>query len=329
MKRTFNGVKTLSAYSVGDKLGEGTFGIVTKATEVAEKRQVALKHLLTHNMRDGVSTTTIREIKILKSLHHKNVVPILDMVVSPQKEKSGRQDVFMVFPFMDHDLCGLLGNPRFKISHSLAKLFMKQMLEGLAYIHASHLVHRDIKTANILVDRKGQIMIADFGLARSWTGDGGMPPHQATEYTNMVVTRWYRAPELLLGDKHYDQGVDMWSMGCILGELYLGQPILAAAGKNDDGQLPLIIQHCGPLNEETFLGWMDLPGYEGMRGYRWDLHELGLPILKLAKDWGMEEAGASLMKQMLTLDPKRRISADEALDHPWFWIDPLPATVEE
>lgn len=135
----------------------------------------------------------------------------------------------MVFPYMDHDLCGLLGNTDFKMVPSLAKLLMKQILEGMAYIHAvseegfqhgmnadslqNNYVHRDIKTANILVGRNGSIMIADFGLARSWTNDPEMPPHLANEYTNMVVTRWYRAPELLLGDTRYGPAVDMWSLG--------------------------------------------------------------------------------------------------------------------
>ena len=139
----------------------------------------------------------------------------------------------MVFPYMDHDLCGLLGNKEFRPRMSVMKILMKQIIEGMAYIHAvsggkrflmselaidghasqNNCVHRDIKTANILVDKRGAVMIADFGLARAWTRDGTMPPHLPTEYTNMVVTRWYRAPELLLGDTHYGPAVDMWSLG--------------------------------------------------------------------------------------------------------------------
>ena len=136
--RTFKGTTTLDAYDIGSKLGEGTFGVVTKGVEIATKRPIALKKLLTHNPRDGVSVTTVREIKILKSLIHKNVVPILDMVVQPKSnsDKTGRHEIFMVFPYMDHDLCGLLGNPDFKMTHSLAKLLMRQILEGIAYIHA-------------------------------------------------------------------------------------------------------------------------------------------------------------------------------------------------
>ncbi|ORX36332.1 kinase-like domain-containing protein [Kockovaella imperatae] len=311
----FVGCTNLKAYDLGLKLGEGTFGVVTKGIQIVTKRAVALKQLLTHNPRDGVSTTTIREIKILKSLSHPNVVPILDMVVNPKnKEKSARQDIFMVFPFMDHDLCGLLGNQQFKPTVSIVKLIMKQMLEGLAYIHENNIIHRDIKTANILVDKRGQVMIADFGLARSWTGSGPLPPHTMNEYTNMVVTRWYRAPELLLGDTHYGPAVDMWSMGCILGEMFHREPILAAKGQTDDGQLPLILEHCGPLNDETFPGWQDLPGYPEMQGRRWDF---------------MDECSSHLLRQMLCLDPVQRITADQALDHPWFWVTPLPATVDK
>ncbi|WWD16710.1 hypothetical protein CI109_101141 [Kwoniella shandongensis] len=329
LQKTFEGTATLAAYDLGAKLGEGTFGVVTKGIEIASKRAIALKKLITHNPRDGVSVTTVREIKILKSLSHVNVVPILNMVVERKVpgDRSNRGEVFMVFPYMDHDLCGLLSNKDFKLSHSMAKLFMKQILEGMAYIHANNFIHRDIKTANILVDKHGQIKIADFGLARTWTHDSAMPAHMANEYTNMVVTRWYRAPELLLGDTHYGPAVDMWSLGCVLGEMYLHQPILA--GESDRDQLFQIFSKCGPLNEDTFPGWDKLPGFPESPGHPWNKTSQDMPILEYAHKWHMDRGGADLLVKLLRLDPKKRLTAHEALDHPWFWIAPKPAELSK
>ncbi|WVR04002.1 hypothetical protein IAU60_001001 [Kwoniella sp. DSM 27419] len=325
LHKSFVGTATLAAYDLGAKLGEGTFGVVTKGVEIATKRVIALKKLITHNPRDGVSVTTVREIKILKALDHVNVVPILDMVVERKApgDRSHRGEVFMVFPYMDHDLCGLLANKDFKMLASIAKLLMRQILEGMAYIHANNFIHRDIKTANILVDKNGQVKIADFGLARTWTYDALMPPHLANEYTNMVVTRWYRAPELLLGDTRYGPAVDMWSLGCVLGEMYHKQPILA--GESDRDQLYQIFARLGPLNQETFPGWDRLPGFPEREGHPWDSTPMELPIAECASRWGMDRGGVDLMCKLLTLDPKKRLTADEALDHPWFWISPLPA----
>ncbi|WVQ94722.1 hypothetical protein IAU59_001802 [Kwoniella sp. CBS 9459] len=329
LEKTFEGTATLAAYDLGAKLGEGTFGVVTKGIEIATKRAIALKKLITHNPRDGVSVTTVREIKILKSLNHPNVVPILNMVVERKiiGDRSNRGEVFMVFPYMDHDLCGLLGNKDFRPTHSMAKLLMKQILEGMAYIHANNFIHRDIKTANILVDKHGQVMIADFGLARTWTHDAAMPPHLANEYTNMVVTRWYRAPELLLGDTHYGPAVDMWSLGCVLGEMYHRHPILA--GESDRDQLYQIFSRCGPLNQETFPGWDRLPGFPDSQGHPWDRTQMEMPILECTQRWGMDRGGADLLIKLLALDPKQRVTASDALDHPWFWISPMPADPEK
>lgn len=278
-----------------------TTSVVTKAIELATKRPVALKKLITHNPRDGVSVTTVREIKILKELNHKNVVPILDMVVErselgfgplltgPEaaKDRSYRSEVFMVFPFMEHDLCGLLLNKDFKILHSTQKLIFKQILEGLFYMHSNNIIHRDLKTANILVGKDGHAMIADFGLART-LGVEPLPKHGEYEYTNLVVTRWYRAPELLLGMKNYGTAVDMWSMGCILGEMYYRNPIFP--GETDEDQLFKIFGRVGPPSEVNWPGWRELPGFNG-KGHEQDqpwekTHRDHKSLLLYAKDWG-------------------------------------------
>ncbi|ODN80757.1 hypothetical protein L202_02912 [Cryptococcus amylolentus CBS 6039] len=322
--RVFVGSSTLMGYETGRKLGEGTFGVVTQATERSTGREVALKKITTHNTRDGAHITTLREIKILKSLNHPNVVPLIDMVMSrgnPQNRKVNTE-MFMVFPYMDHDLCGLLGNPDFQKRPSVHKSLMKQLLEGMAFIHANNIIHRDIKTANILVNKHYQVMIADFGLARPWTKEADMPPHLAREYTNMVVTRWYRAPELLLGATRYTPAVDLWSIGCVLGELYMKRPLLPGGG--DREQLAMIVAKCGPLSQETWPGWRSLPGFVDAPGHDWERTPRERHIAEDVTAYGLDRAGANLLGKLLTLNPSQRPTASEALDHPWFWIEPLP-----
>lgn len=230
----------------------------------------------------------------------------------------------MVFPYADHDLCGLLMNKDFKMSHSVAKLLFKQILEGLSYMHSNSIVHRDLKTANILVTKTGGVMIADFGLARTM-GVLPMPKHSPHEYTNMVVTRWYRAPELLLGTQQYSTAIDLWSMGCIFGEMYLREPIFA--GTTDRDQLVKIFSRVGAPNEKSWPGWERLPGFPDAKGHPWDKTHPETTLLQLARKWQMDRAGADLMSELLRLDPSSRPTADKALDHAWFWTDPLPASL--
>jgi serine/threonine-protein kinase BUR1 len=188
----------------------------------------------------------------------------------------------MVFPYMEHDLCGLLLNKDFRMTHSIAKLLLKQILEGLSYMHSNSIIHRDLKTANILVGKDGTAMIADFGLART-LGVEEMPRHSPHEYTNMVVTRWYRAPELLLGDTRYTTAVDLWSIGCILGEMYLREPIFA--GSSDRDQLVQIFRRAGAPCEAVWPGWRKLPGFPDAKDHPWDMTTQEQSMLQSARKW--------------------------------------------
>lgn len=188
----------------------------------------------------------------------------------------------MVFPYMDHDLCGLLLNKDFRMSHSTAKLLLRQILEGLQYMHLNNIIHRDLKTANILVSKEGAVMIADFGLART-LGVEPMPKHSPHEYTNMVVTRWYRAPELLLGDTQYTTAVDVWSMGCILGEMYHREPIFA--GDSELDQPYKVFSRAGAPSQAVWPGWDKLPGHSDAQGHAWDKTPAGTSLLQCARQW--------------------------------------------
>ncbi|KAF8986034.1 serine/threonine protein kinase, CMGC, CDC2/CDK sub [Entomortierella lignicola] len=300
-----------------DKLGEGTFGEVHKARRKGSGELLALKRILMHNENEGIPITALREIKILKRLRHDNIVPLHDIAIS-HGSRSGRSraSVYMVFPYMDHDLSGLLNNPKVRLSVPQIKLYMKQLLEGTIYMHAQKILHRDMKAANLLISNNGTLKIADFGLARPFKPEG-------EDYTSKVVTRWYRPPELFLGQKKYGPAVDMWGIGCVFGEMLFGRPVLQ--GNSDQDQLDKIFQLCGSPTEDTMPGWSSLPGleekgvvYQVNKSYPRKLKEDFEPYGTLAAD---------LMDKLLVLDPKKRLTAFAASDHDYLWVEPLPAEI--
>lgn len=164
---------------------------------------------------------------------------------------------YMVFPYLDHDLTGLLDAPDVSFTPAQIKCYARQLFEGLAFLHRCHVLHRDMKGANILISNKGLLKIADFGLARPLE-------ERRDRYTGGVVTRWYRPPELLLGCLNYGPPVDLWGAGCILAEMYLRKPLLA--GESDIQQLELIVKLCGTL-EPGSMGSVELqcPDIERVR----------------------------------------------------------------
>jgi len=228
---------------------------VHKAIHKSTGAVVALKRILMHNEKEGMPVTALREIKILKALKHPCIVDILDMFVvrstfplqfsywiANRLSSIGAEDtplsVFMVFPYMDHDLAGLLENERVKLQPSHIKLYMRQLLEGTDYMHRvryhftstkllfsrtiqNRILHRDMKAANLLISNNGSLRIADFGLARTYdasvvNGRNDGQRGRERKYTNCVVTRWYRPPELLLGARHYGGEVDIWGIGFVV-----------------------------------------------------------------------------------------------------------------
>lgn len=308
--KKYVGCSRITDYELDDKLGEGTFGEVHKARRKATGELVALKRILMHNEKDGVPITAIREIKILKELHHKNIVPLSDIAVQKgNRSRKERTSIYMVFPYMDHDLAGLLENPSVKLSVPQIKTYMKQLLEGTSYLHHNKILHRDMKAANLLINNEGILQIADFGLARGLEEDG-------KEYTNCVVTRWYRPPELFLGERRYTTAIDMWGVGCVFGEMLKSRPILQ--GSTDLDQLQKIFRLCGSPTSETMPDWENLPQANTVT--------FG-PYQRRVKDefsaYGPQ--ACSLLDQLLVLDKNKRLTADAALDHDYFWTAPLPA----
>ena len=214
--------RSVEAYEKIEQVGEGTYGEVFMARSRDDSSLVALKKVKLEGEREGFPITAIREIKILKSLNHDNVINMKEIVTSKNKSS-----IYMVFEYMDHDLTGLAGREGIKFSIPQIKCYMQQLLTGLNYCHLNNILHRDIKGANLLIDNNGVLKLADFGLARSCALEN------SRALTNRVITLWYRPPELLLGTQAYGPAVDTWSAGCIFAELLLGKPILQVRVSSD------------------------------------------------------------------------------------------------
>lgn len=219
---------------------------------------------------------------------------------------------------MDHDLHGLLLSDEVTFTENNIAHIMHQLLEGLAYCHQNNFLHRDIKSANILVNNDGQVKLADFGLARLYSSKD-----QERPYTNKVITLWYRPPELLLGEERYGKPVDVWSCGCILGELFTRQPMFQGRHAELD-QLDRIFSICGTPNEVT---WPEATIRDDYRKIIKKLKEKYPRKLKTEYAF-LPSKALDLLDNMLILDPKKRISADAVLEHVWFKsVTPEPANL--
>lgn len=196
---------------------------------------------------------------------------------------------------------------------SEVKTLLSQLASGVAYLHDNWILHRDLKTSNLLLNNRGTLKIADFGMAR-YVGDP--PPHKLTQ---LVVTLWYRAPELLLGTTKYGEAVDMWSVGCIFGELITREPLLQ--GRNEVDELTKIFELCGTPTEDQWPGFRRLPN---ARSLRLPSGKINTGSVIRAKFPLLTTASASLLNDLLSLNPAKRPSAKEMLSHEYFRQDPRP-----
>jgi cyclin-dependent kinase 7 len=220
-------------YQRGEKIGEGTYATVYTGLALSrlsnQPTKIAIKKIKPGLFTDGLDMSAIREIKYLKSIHHPNVIDLIDVV-------SYRHNVHLILEFLDADLEMIIKNNRVVFGNADIKSWMLMLMRGLEACHQHHILHRDLKPNNLLLGPQGILKIADFGLARVY-GDVEMT------MTSQVVTRWYRAPELLLGAKMYGSQVDIWSCGCIFAELMLRTPYFAS--ETDIGQLKTIMRARG------------------------------------------------------------------------------------
>lgn len=301
-----------------DQVGEGTFGEVFKARDTETEDLVALKKIRMRNEKEGFPITAIREIKLLRDMSHDNIIDLREVVSSSErdaKEEKGRGSVYIVFEFMDHDLMGLMDTAKMQFPVDMVKCFGKQLLSGLHYCHKRNIMHRDIKGANLLITTKGVLKLGDFGLSRTFNDND--PNYK---YTNRVVTLWYRPPELLLGATKYGPEVDNWSAGCIIAELLLQKPLFP--GRDERDQMEKVFSVCGSPTEQRWPGVSTLPYFRHLNPDHMYPDRLRQHLRSLDKH------ASDLLCRLLALNPEKRLSAKEALDHDWFWNDPMPCDPE-
>lgn len=306
--------RSVFEYEKLGKINEGSYGIVYKARDKKTGEMVALKKLKMGNEREGFPLYYLREINTHLSLNHPSIVAVREVVVDDSFD--GFDGIYMVMDYVEHDLKALMQARKEPFSQSEVKCLMLQLLEGVNYLHDNWVLHRDLKTSNLLLNNKGELKICDFGMSRQY----GTPMNP---YTALVVTLWYRAPELLLGAKEYSTAVDMWSVGCIMAELLAGKPLFD--GKTELEQLNKIFKTLGTPNDRIWPDCSQLPGIRATSiRQQYNLLHKKFPRTSFTGAPALSDLGLDLLSKLLTYDPAKRITAEEALNHRWFQEVPLP-----
>lgn len=258
---------------------------------------VALKEIHLDS-EEGTPSTAIREISLMKELKHENIVLLHDVIHTENK-------LMLVFEYMDKDLKRYMDSQGNKgaLPPPTVKSFMYQLLKGIAFCHDNRVLHRDLKPQNLLINNRGQLKLADFGLARAF----GIP---VNTFSNEVVTLWYRAPDVLLGSRQYNTSIDIWSAGCIMAEMFTGRPLFP--GTTNEDQLHKIFRLMGTPSERSWPGISNFPEYRNNFPVyaTQDLRQIVPQV---------DQVGMSLMLSMLHLRPEMRITAAQALQHQWFY----------
>ncbi|KAF8604061.1 Pkinase-domain-containing protein [Ceratobasidium sp. AG-I] len=296
--------RSVYCYERLNHIEEGTYGVVFRARDKETGEIVALKKLKLDEEKNGFPITSLREVMALMVCKHEHVVGVREIVVGETLTQ-----VFIVMDFIEHDLKQLLTQMPKPFLQSEIKTLLRQLISAVAHCHTNWVLHRDLKTSNLLMNNRGQIKVADFGLARTFGDPLG-------DMTQLVVTLWYRAPELLLGETAYSTAVDMWSVGCIFGELLLHEPLFQAKGEME--LLSMIFKLLGHPDESSWPGFSKLPLAKTVNISAATPSTLPIRFPQLTR------AGLDLLSSLLAYDPAQRISAEDALNHPYFSESPLP-----
>lgn len=281
-------------------LGQGTYGVVCAARVAGEQELVAIKKISgVFNEQNNIveAKRTLREMVVLRQLQHENVCGILHLMLPPPEH-----DVYLVSEKMDSDMQKVIQSDQ-PITDDHCRYFMYQMLRGLKYVHSAGIAHRDLKPSNVLLNANCDLKITDFGLARAIEED------ESNKMTQYVVTRWYRAPEILLLVKRYTQAVDLWSVGCIFAELLSRKPLFP--GRSYLHQLQLVIGRLGTPNAESLTD-VDEKLATVINGMPRKEPRPLQPSFPDASALALE-----LLTDMLQFSPSRRATAEQALKHPY------------
>lgn len=293
--------RILKKYELVRQLGRGAYGIVWLALDRLTKRRVALKKVVKAFYNQTDAQRTYREIVILDELkQHSNIVKLINVI-----KAENNMDIYLVFEFMKSDLNKVIRSKLLKNIH--IKYIVYQMVKALLFIHSAGIVHRDLKPANILINKDCLIKIADFGMARSISNRCGGEFRQMTED---IATRWYKAPEITLGNTNYGYSVDVWSLGCIVAELVNYQPLFM--GKSAFNQIEIILNTIGKPDKadisdignkytQNIINCMDI--------------RKGRPFESYINS--SDKQLIDFIRQCLMINPTKRMTVEEALQHPY------------
>jgi serine/threonine protein kinase len=285
-------VLALKDYVIKEKIGEGTYGEVYEGVHCVSGEPVAIKRMRLES--------EDREISILRELNHENVVRL-------RQVKCDDDQLSLVFEHCHSDLKKYMDSLKCDMPRVLIQSYMRQLLRGVAHCHASSVLHRDLKPQNLLIDRLGNLKIADFGLARAY----GMKPRV---YTHEVMTLWYRAPEILLGASQYSTAVDMWSIGCIFVEMHTREAVFR--GDSEIGQIMSIFECLGTPTASVWPGVVFLKDFAGKIFPEWP-RQTDCGFARICNG-AVSPLGLDLLKRLLVYDPDKRLCAAAALEHPYF-----------
>uniref|UniRef100_A0A0B7B2D9 cyclin-dependent kinase n=1 Tax=Arion vulgaris TaxID=1028688 RepID=A0A0B7B2D9_9EUPU len=299
------GCRSVEEFNCLNRIEEGTYGVVYRALDKKTQEIVALKRLKMEKEKEGFPITSLREINTLLKAQHENIVTVREIVVGSNMDK-----IYIVMDFVEHDLKSLMENMKNPFLVGEVKTLLKQLLRAVRHLHDNWILHRDLKTSNLLLSHKGILKVGDFGLAREY----GSP---LKAYTPIVVTLWYRAPELLLGCKEYSTHIDMWSVGCIFAEFFLMKALWP--GKSEIDQINKIFKDLGTPTEKIWPGVSELPGMKKVQ-----FNENPYNVVKNRFGSYFTDLGFDLLNRFFAYDPAKRITAEEAFEHEYFRESPLP-----
>jgi cyclin-dependent kinase-like len=289
----------MNKYEVLGVVGEGAYGVVLRCRNRDSGDIVAIKKFKESDDDENLRKTTLREVKILRSLRHKNIVMLIEAF-------RRRAKLYLVFEYVEKNLLEVLEAQPEGLQPEIVKLYTYQLVMAISWCHSNDVIHRDIKPENLLIDLKTQTLkLCDFGFAR-------VLPQGGQEMTDYVATRWYRAPELLLGSTTYGFGVDMWAIGCIMGELSDGQPLFP--GESEVDQLYIVQKILGPMIPDHLDMFMANPRFAGLK-----FPDMSKPETLQKKYMGkILKRPLALMKALMAMDPAIRPTAQQCLTNPYF-----------
>uniref|UniRef100_A0A8D8YLP8 Cyclin-dependent kinase 10 n=1 Tax=Cacopsylla melanoneura TaxID=428564 RepID=A0A8D8YLP8_9HEMI len=298
----FGKCRNVAEFEKLNRIGEGSYGVVYRVRDTVQDKILALKKFLLQN--NCLTRTELREVNGMTKCRHENIVQLKEVVVG-----KSLTSIYLVMEYCEHDLASLQDNVENPFTESQVKCVILQVLKGLNYLHSNFIIHRDLKPSNLLLNDKGCVKIADFGLARFFNVPTDL-------MTPTVVTLWYRAPELILHSSKYSTAVDMWALGCILGELLDKKPLLP--GKSEIMQMNLIIDLLGNPSENIWAGYSELQALQDIIVFKEQ------PYNNLKHRFpSLSPAGLRLLNFLFMYDPEERATARECLLSSYFKEAPL------